>query len=166
MSHAPQEEGPRPNPVNSPWRAVIFAFGGVGLLGAMFTDAIAVVGRQLRMPFLGSVEMAQVCVIMIGGASLVAATLLREHANVRVITERLPLNWRRGLQAFANLMNGLFFALLLTGSAWIAWELRDGAEHTELLDVPVAPLRVYWLVCAGACALILVGQAFVGRKTP
>lgn len=161
--------GPLEGRVSSPKSVggiIVFALGAIGLMGAMFTDVIAVIGRQLGVPFLGSVEIAQICVVLIGGASLVAATATREHANVRVFTERLPASVRGVLERAAQLASAAFFALLLAGSAWISWELRDGAERTELLAFPVVVLRVFWLVCAAICLGLFLRTAFSIRKTP
>lgn len=142
---------------------ILFAFGALGLLGAMFTDVIAVIGRQIGMPFLGSVEMAQICVVLVGATALVVATGAREHASVRVITERLGERTRGGLERVAHLTSAAFFALLLAGSVWIAWELRDGAERTELLLFPVMLLRIYWIACASICVVLFIGHALRRR---
>jgi len=145
---------------------ILFAFGALGLLGAMFTDVIAVIGRQIGAPLLGSVEIAQICVVLVGASALVVATGAREHANVRVITERLPQEMRGVLERLAHIASAIFFALLLAGSVWIAWELRDGAERTELLVFPVMVLRVFWIVCAILCVVLFVRHAFLGERKP
>lgn len=145
---------------------ILFAFGALGLLGAMFTDVIAVIGRQIGVPFLGSVEMAQICVVLVGATALVIATGAREHANVRVITERLSEQTRGALERVAHLAAAAFFSLLLAGSAWIAWELRDGAERTELLVFPVMLLRLYWIGCAAICVALFIRHALRGRDKP
>lgn len=143
--------------------ALAFAIGALGLVGAMFTDVIAVVGRQIGIPFLGSVEVAQICVAMIGSAALVVATRAREHANVRVITERLPPAAQVVFARIAQLASALFFLLLLTGAAWIAWEMWGGFEQTELLRFPVIALRVLLISCAAVCVVIFVRHAFQSK---
>jgi len=145
---------------------IVFAIGAIGLVGAMFTDVIAVIGRQIGIPFLGSVEIAQICVVLIGATSLVAATSAREHANVRVITERLPAGVQSFLARIAHVASAAFFALLLAGSAWIAWELRNGAEQTELLTFPVVVLRAVWLACAAICVVLFLRHAFSRKDAP
>ncbi len=149
--------GERPASVGA-W--VLFAFGAAGLLGAASTDLLAMIGRRVGAPFLGSVEVAQVCVLLAGGASLVAATLGRDHAAVRVFTEKASPRLRGILGRVACLTAAAFFAVLTIGSAWIMWDLRDGAEQTELLAIPVVVLRAFWLACAIGCTVVLLAQAF------
>jgi TRAP-type C4-dicarboxylate transport system permease small subunit len=121
---------------------------------------LAVIGRRAGVPFLGSVEVAQVCVLLAGGTAIVAATLGRDHASVRVFTEKASPGARDIFRRIACLMAAAFLAVLTTGSAWILWDLRDGAEQTELLSIPVVVLRVFWLACAAACTAVLAAQAF------
>lgn len=159
MSEEAGEARPHERPVSTgAW--VVFAFGAAGLLGAAATDMLAVIGRRAGVPFLGSVEVAQVCVMLAGGAAIVAATLGRDHASVRVFTERASPRARDMLRRIACLTAAAFLAVLTIGSAWILWELRDGAEQTELLGIPVILLRIFWLACAVACTVVLTAQAF------
>ena len=53
----------------------------------------------------------------------------------------------------------LFFMALAAGSAWIMWELRYAHEETELLRLPLWPLRV---LIVGA---LLVTSLLFLRKT-
>jgi hypothetical protein len=39
-------------------------------------------------------------------------------------------------------LSALFFASLAVGSIWIAYDLRNGHEQSELLHIPYAPLRL------------------------
>jgi TRAP-type C4-dicarboxylate transport system permease small subunit len=148
------------------WSARIsFLIGVVGLIGAASADAIAVVGRHLRWPLLGSVEIVQACMVLTGGAAIVAATLAREHASVRVITDRLPRAAQGALARFANLAAALFVGVLTAGSAWIMWDLRDGAEHTEILGLPLVALRGFWVSCGVICTVLFVLGVFE-KRTP
>lgn len=149
------------------WPAKIaFAFGAIGLIGAMATDSVAVVGRLLGVPLLGSVEAVQAFVVISASAAFVAATLSREHVAVRALTDRLPGAAQSVLGRLGDLAAGLFFVALLAGSVWIAFELRDGAERTELLGIPLFWLRAFWIVCAAACAGLFLWRALARRRAP
>ena len=65
---------------------VSFVLGSIGLLGAMSIDALAVLGRHLGLPLLGSIELVQACVVLMGSSALVGTTVRHGHASVQLIT--------------------------------------------------------------------------------
>jgi TRAP-type C4-dicarboxylate transport system permease small subunit len=117
---------------------IAFFIGSLALMLAMSTDAIAVLGRHLGWPLLGSIEIVQACIVLAAAAAMVMATLHDAHARVHVLTERLPASWQRRL--------------------WLLGELWRGHEETELLHIPVRWLRLFWL-----CAALLIAGLFVVR---
>jgi TRAP-type C4-dicarboxylate transport system permease small subunit len=143
---------------------VALAVGSVGLLGALATDAIAVAGRHVRIPLLGSVELVQAFVVIAASAAMVAATLAGGHAVVRIVTDRAPPPVRRILERAADLTGALFFGVLGAGSAWIMWDLRAGAESTELLEIPVGALRALWLISALVATGVFLRRAIRPRS--
>ena len=54
---------------------VAFVVGSMGLLGAMSADALAVLGRHVGLPLLGSIEIVQACVVLVASAAMIGATL-------------------------------------------------------------------------------------------
>ncbi|MBL8552164.1 MAG: TRAP transporter small permease subunit [Hyphomonadaceae bacterium] len=154
-------------PAASPPRAptllerIAYAFGAVGLLGAMATDSIAVAGRRLQLPLLGSVEIVQAFVVIAASCAMLVATFAGEHASVRVLVDRAPKKMRELLTRAANLLFACFFAALAAGSVWIMWDLRAGAEATEIIGIPLAWLRGFWTVCAVIVAALLVKRALL-----
>ena len=140
--------------------AVCFAIGGVGLFAAMAVDFLSVVGRHTGFPFAGAIEIVQVCVVIATSAALVGATLAGTHAAVHVITERLPPGPRRVLARFAALLSTLFFAGLAVGGFWLLTDTLPGDERTDLLHLPLAPLRVLWCTACAIAALLFLVQVF------
>jgi TRAP-type C4-dicarboxylate transport system permease small subunit len=130
-----------------------FLLGSAGLIVALAADAIAVAGRHLEVPFLGSIETVQAAMIVAASSGMVGATLGRAHATVHVVTERLPARARRLFQRVADSVSALFFAALAAGSIWLVVDLWYGAERTELLGLPLKALRLVW--CASA--LLIAG---------
>lgn len=140
--------------------AVCFALGGVGLFAAMAVDFLSVVGRHIGLPFAGAIEIVQVCVVIAASAALVGATLAGTHAAVHVITERLPAGPRRILARLAALLATLFFAGLALGGLWLLSDTLPGDERTDLLHLPLAPLRILWCGACAAAALLFLIQVF------
>ena len=122
-------------------RLLVWISGG-GLFVAVVVDAAAMLGRQIRIPLLGSIEIVEAAVLFAAAGALIIATLDNTHARVNFVAERLPVAvgaWLRKLHALAGV---LFFSALLTGTVWIAADLWFGHEESELLHIPYRILRI------------------------
>lgn len=158
------DEGGQAPVVLAPYTRIVFVMGSLGLAGALVTDSVAVAGRHLQIPLLGSVELVQAFVVIAASAAMLAATLSGDHASVRVLTERMSETWRGRFDRIAAMAGALLFAALAVGSAWIMWDLRDGAEETELLRIPLVWLRAFWLVSAMACCGMFAARALAVKR--
>jgi TRAP-type C4-dicarboxylate transport system permease small subunit len=155
---APQPEQPAPKGVAGLLTAASFWAGAVALLLAMMFDSIAVVGRHIDVPLLGSIELVQACVVVVASAAMVSATLDGAHASVHILLERVKAGARAVFQRIADLASALFFVILIVGSVWLVLDLRGAHERTEVLHLPMDVLRIIW--CASAA---LVCALFIGR---
>lgn len=138
--------------------------GGAALLAATAIDTIAVIGRNIGLPFVGSIELVQAAVLVSGVFGLIFATAGDDHAQVRIVTDRLG-RWRSHAAVFGPLTMALFFAALLAGSLWLAADLWDGHERSELLGVSWRVLRLIANLGMAACIVIALA-ALVRRKQP
>lgn len=160
-------EAERPTGVTGVLANLCFFIGAAGLLVAMAVDALAVVGRQVRMPLLGSIEIVQACIVVAASAAMVGATVSKGHAAVHILTERVPEKVRWALERFSDLIGALTTATLLAGSLWIVIDLWDGHERSELLGYPLAPLRLFWCLSAALMTVIFLARALgPKRKAP
>jgi TRAP-type C4-dicarboxylate transport system permease small subunit len=123
-------------------RRSLIWLGGGALLVAMVVDTLAMLGRALQVPLLGAIEIVQASVLIAASGALVIAAFDEAHARVRLVLDRLPLNWRRVFERCHALAALLFYGALLAGSAWIAADLWGGHEESELLRIPYRPLRI------------------------
>lgn len=144
---------------------ISFAIGSAGLLIAMATDALAVAGRHLGLPLLGSIEIVQACIIVAASSAMVGATLSKTHAEVHILTERLKPGARAMLARVADLLSAAFAVALVIGSVWIFHDLWGGRERTEMLHIPLAPLRLVWCASAALIALLLIVRALAPRRS-
>lgn len=142
--------------------AWLFRIGGFALLFAMATDAVAVLGRHLGVPLLGSIEMVQAAMLVASSAAVVSATLAEKHAVVHLLVGRLRPRTQRLLARLHSLLCAVFFAALAYGSVWIAYDLRRGHEESELLRIPYAPLRIICILAMLGAAVIYVAR--IGRR--
>jgi TRAP-type C4-dicarboxylate transport system permease small subunit len=140
------------------YRALVIV-GGTALLLAVATDALAVVGRHVGHPLLGSIEFVQATVLVASSTALVIATLARRHAVVHLLVNRLEGRTKIWVERIGQLCGVILFLLFFSGSAWIAIDMWGGHEESELLRIPFAPLRLIGLAGLLAGALIFARQA-------
>jgi TRAP-type C4-dicarboxylate transport system permease small subunit len=151
------------SPPGGPLARAAYALGGFGLLAATATDALSVAGRHLGFHLLGSIELVQAAVVLLGASAMLIATIVGAHASVHIVTERLSRRAAARLARATALVSGLVFLLLAAGSAWVASDLWNGFEQTELLRLPLRWLRALWIVFALLIALRFLRDAWKGR---
>jgi len=124
-----------------------------------------VLGRHLGIPLLGSIELMQAAFLLTSSAAIVLATVANKHAVVHLLIDRLSPRRRAVMQRVHALLSAVFFAALAVGSVWIAYDLRDGHEQSELLRIPYTPLRIVSIVAVLAVAGIYLARAFGKRQS-
>jgi TRAP-type C4-dicarboxylate transport system permease small subunit len=123
-------------------RTGLIWLAGGALLVAMLVDTLAMIGRQIQLPLIGSIELVQAAVLLAASGALIVATVDAAHARVNLLLDHLAAGPRRLLDRAHSLAAATLFAGLVTGSAWIAIDLWNGHEESELLRIPYRPLRV------------------------
>jgi TRAP-type C4-dicarboxylate transport system permease small subunit len=141
-------------------KTVLIWLAGGALLVAMIVDTLAMIGRQIELPLIGSIELVQAAILIAGSGALIVATLDAAHARVNLLLDRLPDRQRFWLERAHALASALLFAALLTGSAWIAFDLWNGQEESELLRIPYRPLRVTILLSLFVLLLLALRRAW------
>lgn len=153
LSDLPEDGG---QIARGPLARAAYLLGGIGLLGATATDALAVAGRHTGLHLLGSIELVQAMVVLLGTSAMLIATLAGGHASVHIVTERLHPARAALLARIAAGVSGLVFLLIAAGSAIVAADLWAGFEETELLHLPLRWLRLLWILFA----LLIAGAFF------
>jgi TRAP-type transport system small permease protein len=140
-----------------------FVAGATGLLATMAIEAVAVLGRHVGLPVLGSIELVQAAVVLMGSSALVGTTLRDRHASVHLLTERLAPRPRDRMRRVAYAASALFFAFLLIGSLILVHDLWNGDERSELLGLPYAPLRLLFVASIALIVVLFLGSALARR---
>lgn len=143
---------------------LVFWVGSVGLLAAAAIDGIAVLGRHTGFGFLGSIELVQVAVVLIASSAMIGATIVGSHAAVHILTERLSPRAAAIAKRVAALLSALTFTLFAIGSAWVASDLWNGFERTELLALPLRWFRLLWIAAALIVATLFLRQALARTR--
>jgi len=97
--------------------------------------------------------------------ALSAATLARNHARVHMILDRLTGSARSFAERICTALSILFYAMLLSGSLWLAMDLWGEQEVSELLDVPWRWMRLF-LNAALIVVIALLARQMVERRNP
>jgi TRAP-type C4-dicarboxylate transport system permease small subunit len=129
--------------------------GGAALLAATAIDTIAVMGRQVGLPLTGSIELMQAVVLVAGAVGLVVATIEQSHARVRLLVARMGPRGQLVADRLSDALTLLFCLALLIGSSWIAAELWDSHEQSELVGIPWRVLRLIANACLLAACTVL-----------
>jgi TRAP-type C4-dicarboxylate transport system permease small subunit len=136
-------------------RILLFT-GSCGLLTAMATDALAVLGRHTGFAVNGAIEIFQVCAVVALSSAILLATLTERHAMVDLLAGRLSDRAQHRLAIAGRLAAVLAFAVLTTGTAWVSADLGPTHEMTEQLAIPLLGFRLFWLVCCAAATVYSV----------
>jgi TRAP-type C4-dicarboxylate transport system permease small subunit len=142
--------------------AVLVWVAGGALLLATLIDTLAMLGRHVNLPLLGSIEVVQAAVLIASSGALVMATAFRKHARVHLL-QRLNESVLRALDVVHGLASILVVLALLVGSAWITLDLWNGHEESELLRIPWLPLRLIVLLTLLSLLVVLLRHLFQRR---
>ena len=123
-------------------RSLMIWTGGIALVAATLVDTLAVIGRQVGFAIHGAIELIQAAVLVAGSLALISATAANQHARVHLVLDRLGKS-RAWIERFSELLMAIFVAALLTGSAWLAVDLWNSHEVSELAGVPWRWLRLF-----------------------
>jgi TRAP-type transport system small permease protein len=145
-------------------RRLLVVVGGAAMLLAVATDTLAVIGRHIGTPLLGSIEIVQATVLVTASAALVVATLDGRHAVVHLLVNRMGDAGKARVERAGRVLAALLFLAFLIGSAWIAIDMIGGHEESELLRIPYAPLRLVQLAALAAASVICLVQALRHRS--
>jgi TRAP-type C4-dicarboxylate transport system permease small subunit len=137
-------------------RGPLFYIGAGGLVTVMIIETVAVIGRHAGWPLLGAIEIIQAAILLAACSAMVSTTISHGHASVHLLTDRLPLRPRRWLLRFGSLLSALFFIGLTVGGAWLALDFWNAHEQSELLHIPIRPLRILAAVSVGTVAAIFL----------
>lgn len=117
----------------------------IALLSTVALDTTAVVLRQFGRSLPGSTEVVQFAIVPATAIALLMATLLKRHASVHVLTDRLGPRLRAASARLADASLLVLCLLLAAASVWLLADTRHEPERSDLLGLPLAPLRVIWL---------------------
>jgi TRAP-type C4-dicarboxylate transport system permease small subunit len=143
---------------------VLFWIAALALFTTVGIDTAAVVLRQFGRSFPGSTELVQFAIVPSTSAAIILATLLRAHATVHVLVDRAGGGIRRFIARLEQAALLLLFLCLAAASAWLLAETWREPERSDLLLLPIAPLRIVWVLALTIAAALSLRRLFAGRS--
>lgn len=140
------------------WIAALALFTTVGI------DTTAVVLRLFGLSFPGSTELIQFAIVPATSVALITATLLRAHATVHVLVDRTGGTARRVIRRLEQAALAVWFLCLMTASGWLLAETWLEPERSDLLLLPIAPLRMAWLLALLIAAALSLHRLFAAHS--
>jgi TRAP-type C4-dicarboxylate transport system permease small subunit len=112
---------------------------------------------------IGAIEIIQTSIIVVACTSTVIATLQAAHARVQLVINRLSVTASTWLARLSAALSSLFFLGIAAGSFWLAYDLWNAYEESEVLHISYRPLRVIVALSAFIAMLIFIYNVFRPR---
>ena len=144
--------------------------GLIGLIAALaLLTGVDIVARYLfNSPIMGTYEITNVTLVVIGSLGIALSTATDEHIRVDVVYERLGPSGQRALRFFAALVGVVVFGLLTWQNAIALWDsVFMFYETTDRLSLPVYPMRLVLTLAFLFSLIISIGHlADLPRRKP
>ena len=129
----------------------LVAYAGGGALVVLLVMIVGNVMFRLTGRIIpGSYELAELIIPIIAGAAVLCATLSGSHVAIDFVVDRFPNASRRRIAIVMALAGAFYWCVVAWAGTLVAFRNTRLGEYTEVLGIPVAPLRWMWVaVCCG-----------------
>jgi TRAP-type C4-dicarboxylate transport system permease small subunit len=143
---------------------IVMRIGNWGMvLGAAFMFIVAlivvatVIGRTFHVALPGTFDLIETFIVVAISFAIVYGQIEDRHLRAEIGMQHIKGRLKFGIDSFTEILDLVYFIVLL----WAAWvvmiEKFEGGESTSLLEVPVVPFRGAWVV---SLALMVIMIAF------
>jgi TRAP-type transport system small permease protein len=131
--------------------------GYVSLCGIVLITSVDVIGRYFfNRPLLGSLEILELSMAVLGGFAILYTTTRRGHISV----DLFYVNFSKGLQmavdVFGSLLGFATWAVIAYQVFRLGKRSFDGADATTLLHIPIAPFQFILALGIAVYSLVLL----------
>lgn len=121
-------------------------FGGLFLIVGLLLLVGNIFGRFAHFVIPGSYEIFELIMLVPVACALFYTALDKTHVVVAFLISRLPKKLRQACAVFAEILTLIVWSLMAWAGLQVAIENGFG-EMTDVLEVPVVPFRVIWVIC-------------------
>ncbi len=118
--------------------------GAFGLIAIMLAVSISVAGRHLGIPVPGSVEIAELLIILVAASSYIYTSINNKHASASFFVDHVSIEVRKYLARLQTLFAIILGAGLSVGNFWLIVDVWSLDEASFLLGIPIVPFRIVW----------------------
>lgn len=113
--------------------------GHCALVAVLLVIVINVLGRQVKMPISGSMDMASMLALILMSFAVADCAVDKGHLSVTILVEHLPKGFQRGLGVITYLISAVLFGILAW--AFFQWgaEVWQSNKELDVIRVPVFP---------------------------
>ena len=129
------------------------AAAGAGVVAMMAITCLDVILRVFRRPMVGSVDLVCIAMVFAISGSLPYTTAVKGHVAIEYFFHKLSRRWRTVVDSLARTMSMVLFGLLCWRSVTYGLALKQVAQVTPTLQIPV-----FWLpwIVAASCGLVVL----------
>ena len=144
-------------------------FGAVFLVAVMLLITINVIYRIFSGVIPGQYELVEIMIVVVAGFAICDTEIHHRQTSVDMVTMRLPRKSKLWLENGCNLIGLVFWALVARETIRLTMDKAAKGEHTDLLQIPIIPTRVIWVVALILVCVIILHNIFknfkeLGRK--
>jgi TRAP-type C4-dicarboxylate transport system permease small subunit len=148
--------------INCCLNRVLMIAGGVAVLLLMLLATGNVVLRIFQAPYSGAYEIVSFLGALVTAFALGYTHKRKDHIIVDVLTEKFPDEVNRFIDAFADLVIALFFAIVAWQMYLWGMKIAESGEVSETLKMPYHPFVLG--VAAGFAALTFTSCVDILQK--
>jgi TRAP-type C4-dicarboxylate transport system permease small subunit len=137
----------------------IGSWGTVG--GAVFISAVAVitvatvVGRAFHIALPGTFDLVSTLIVVGIAFALVYGQIEDRHLRTEIAIERLRGRVRTVVECFLGVLSIFYWIVLLGAAAKTVRDKWSVGEETDILNVPVLPFRLIWVLALILMSILL-----------
>lgn len=145
--------------------------GALFLVAVMLLICINVMYRIFARVIPGQYELVEIMIVVVAGFAICDTEIHRGQTSVDMVTMRLPRKSKMWLENGCNLIALVFWALVARETIRLTMDKAAKGEHTDLLQIPIIPTRVIWVVALILVCVIIIHNILnnfkeLGRKEP
>jgi len=143
--------------------------GVVFLVAVMLLITINVIYRIFAGVIPGQYELVEIMIVVVAGFAICDTEIHHRQTSVDMVTMRLPRKSKLWLENGCNLIGLVFWALVARETIRLTMDKAAKGEHTDLLQIPIIPTRVIWVVALILVCVVIIYNIFknfkeLGRK--
>ena len=143
--------------------------GAVFLVAVMLLICINVIYRIFGSIIPGQYELVEIIIVVVAGFAIGDTEIHRRQTSVDMVTMHLPRKSKLWLENGCNLTGLVYWALVGWETIRLTMDKAAKGEHTDLLQIPIIPTRVIWVVALILVCVIILHNIFknfkeLGRK--